>query len=100
MIVSRRYVNLFYILSSMLKLAVWAWLNCSSTSGVIENTWLGVPAAAQIFSNAKRRGSIKTFIGRMCPIGDTPPMAKPVCSRIKAASALPKGSWASEAAFV
>jgi len=60
--------------------------------GVNLKTALGVPAAAHISSYCNKSSSINVVIGFLCPIGGIPPIAKPVCSNTKSASALPNFS--------
>src|SRR6056297_3374368 len=60
--------------------------------GAMPKRCRGVPAAAQTCSKVKRCGSKNARGCVRCPTGDTPPMAKPVCARMSAASALPSAS--------
>ena len=51
------------------------------------NTAFGVPAAAQIVASFSKSSSINVSGATAWPTGGTPPMANPVCSRTKSASA-------------
>ena len=93
-------VNLFYIdLDYCVKSASCAPVIRGKSAEFSSKIWCGVPAAAQMVSNSNRRGSKKARIGFRCPTGATPPMAKPVCARISAASALPSSSPATALAL-
>src|SRR5262249_55232015 len=50
----------------------------SSSCGVIGNTPFGWPAAAQISAKRKRSRSISVTTGVAWPMGETPPIEKPV----------------------
>src|SRR6266545_110345 len=65
------------------------------SAGARAKTAFGVPAAAQISAYWSRSASIYVFSGAGWPSGATPPIAKPVCARTNAASALAIGSPAS-----
>lgn len=97
---ARPDVKVFYIFPDYpVKSAICAAEIFASSAGEARKTWCGVPAAAQIALKSCKRGSKNARIGVRWPTGDTPPMAKPVCARISAASALPSGSPASAAAL-
>jgi hypothetical protein len=57
------------------------------SSGVMQKTSWGVPAAAQTTENCSRSSSTKTSSGRPCPTGGTPPIEKPVAVRTSSAPA-------------
>lgn len=88
MALTRGDVNVFYInLDYDVKSATCACVSACKSRGSIAKTWRGVPAAGQTSAKSNRRLSNQDRTGAVNPIGDTPPMAKPVCVRIWAASA-------------
>ncbi len=68
-------------------------------TGVRRKTAFGVPAAAQISSKPSTDSSMRTIGWFLWPTGGTPPIAKPVASRTKSASARAIGSPIAAAAF-
>src|SRR5262245_5042348 len=66
----------------------WPPVMATRSWGVRRKTELGVPAAAQISACWSRSWSMRVTGFSVWPTGATPPMAKPVLSRTKVASAL------------
>ena len=69
-------------------------------AGVRRKTAFGVPAAAQISAKAMSRSSMSTIGFALWPTGGTPPIAKPVASRTKSASARTIGSPTASGCFL
>ena len=76
-----------YFLSASVTLATVPRVSSTRSSKSRRNTEFGVPAAAQISSKLRKSSSMMMSTGSECPIGGTPPMAKPVRSRTKPALA-------------